>query len=427
MKVLTSERKGNTYTLEIEESQEEMSVAMNRAYKVLVKNAKIPGFRKGKVPRTIYEKHYGKDGIIKEAVVRVVNDAYSKAITDLDLDVVDSPKNIDIGEYKEEEPIRFKCEVDVKPEVTLGKYKGLKVKKESTDLDESAILAQMVQMRDSYAEYSVTEDSAKEDDIIRYNATATIDGNQYDMWSRENSGLQIGKQYLGEEFDNKMTGLKTGDKEEFSITYADDYANKDVAGKTVDFKIEVVEVRTKILPEITDEFVDKVTDSKTVEELREKIKTNLEDQAKKNSEEKLRSDLMDQILASAKMDIHDVMIEREIDHSLRYFDSNLRRSGSNLEYYLQITGKTMDEMRTDLRESASKRVKSTLILDAICEKENLTVEDPEIEEEIKKWSLPNINSIEDLKKQQLFSLESIRAAISERKAYDFVIENAKIS
>ena len=237
MKVLKSTRDKNTYTLEIEETQENFLKIVNKTFKRIVKEVKVPGFRKGKVSRAIFDKYYGKDYLVQEAMGDAINAAYSEAIAELDLKVIDYPKDINIETYDETKPIKFTCTVDVKPEIKLKKYKGIKVKKQSVEVEESVVQERIAQLSERYAEYNLTEDKAKKEDIVRCDVTATIDKRVYEHWSRNNFGVKLGLATFGEAFDTNVIGMKAGKEKTFKATFEDDFSNKDVSGKTVSFSV----------------------------------------------------------------------------------------------------------------------------------------------------------------------------------------------
>jgi trigger factor len=428
MKVLKSKREGNTYKLEIEAPIEKINSAMDVAFNKVVKHANIPGFRPGKVTRAIFEQHYGKGPIIQEALGTVINDCYFDAIKELDLHVIDSPKNIDLDDYKDNQPIKFRCEVDVKPIIKLGKYKGFKAKKEATTVSDEDLDNYIKGILDRYADFVLAERPVQKEDFLRLNIKAIIDGQQYDKWSRDEMGYMVGSKIYGEDFDKEVIGLEKDAKKDFSVNLAEDFMVKDIAGKKVDFSIEIKEIKEKKLPELTDEFIQKLSQDKTVDEFKANIRKSLEEQKKHNSEEKLKTDLMTQVIDDIKVEIPQIMIDKEIDNTLRYFDSTLRRSGSNLENYLQLTKKPIDEMRKELSSEAEKRVKTYLALEAIAEKEAFEVTEPEMDEEVKKWKIPNMGSFEEFKlKTKEYELENLKLVIKERKVYDFLIAQAKIS
>jgi trigger factor len=427
MRVLSSKRKGHTVSLEIEESTDNIEDAFTKAFKRLVKSSKIPGFRQGKAPRHVFEKHYGKKSIVNEAILDIVNDAYRNAIDELSLKVIDYPKNMDISEYQENAPLSFKCDVDVVPEVKLGKYKSLKVKKESADVSSDLVEQEINMLLEKYAEYKEVDRPAQDDDILRCNIKATFDDTVYAPWTRNNTAVRIGVGAHGKDFDTQLVGAEKGKTAKFEVSYEADHKLTDVAGKTVSFEIDIEGISEKQLPELDDAFAAKISEFKTATELREKIKTSMEEESVRKSEEKLKVDLLDIVVENIKVDVPEAMVTREIDNSIKHLESQVKQSGSSLENYLSMTGKSMDALRTDVGKDAEKRVKSDLALDAIAEKETITAETTDIEEEIGKWNMPEYKSVSDLEKDPRVDLENIKSIIRKRKTYDYLIDNAKIS
>ena len=216
MKVLKNKRKDYTVSLEIRTDVENMPDAMDKAFKNIVKDVKIQGFRKGKVPRGVFEKHYGKEVLIQDAVNFLVDDAYRDAIQELELKIVDYPKNIDVDQYVEGKDLTFKCEVDVEPEIKLGKYKGIKASKQPSTATDEKIQEEIDKALEQHAAYEEVEKESEDTDIIQMNMKASIDGEPYTPWTRENAGSRIGMANYGEAFDKEVIGLKKGDKKEFT-------------------------------------------------------------------------------------------------------------------------------------------------------------------------------------------------------------------
>ncbi|NQY74656.1 MAG: trigger factor [Candidatus Margulisbacteria bacterium] len=428
MKILKTKKSGYTTHLEIEESQEAIQVAMNLAFKKVAKSAKVPGFRPGKVTRTVFEKHYGQEPIIQEAVMDVVNKAYNKAVDELQLEVVDSPKNVDIGEYEKDKPIVFSCMVDVKPEVKLGKYKRIKVKKTPVDVTEEKVMENIHKSVDNHSQFVSVDRESQLNDILRFHCEAKHGDTVVDILSRQNMGLEVGKGMLGKEFDEQILGLKKEEKKSFDITFPGTYQQKEIAGKNLSFSIEIVDIQEKQLPELTDQLAAKVSDQKTVADLKESVKEKLLKSEQQESDTKLKQDIMDTIISGSKIDLPPAMIEREIDHLMNNLNSTLQRSGMTLDQYISITKKTESELRSDFEESAMNVSKSKLILEAIAKKEKMEVSESDMEAEIREWKIPDIETVSDLKnKMKQFNVDNLKMVLKERKAYDFLVSNAKIS
>lgn len=429
MKVLKNKRKGYTVSLEIEESHEAMEGALEQAFKKYRKQAQLPGFRKGKITRSMFEKHFGKEMLVDDALNNVVNDAYRKAIEELDLPIVDYPTDLNVGEYKENQPITFSLNVDVEPEVKLGKYKGVKVKVEQDTVSDEDVEKEIEATLDRFGEFDTTADSAKMQDILRFHMKATLEGEEYELWTRENAGCRLGLGSYGEAFDTELEGTNKEDKKQFSVTYPDDFQNTDVAGKKVDFEIQVLDIRRKTLPELTDEFVkEKLEDDvNTVAELKGNIRKKKEDELSQQNETKVREAVLDEVTDNAKMEVPKGMIEREIENNMRMLENQLRQSGLDLAKYAELMQKDLESMKEEMRPTAETRVKRGLAVKAICDKEKIEATDEDLNAEIEKWNSPKFKSIDDLKTNSPVPLDDLRASIAEEKTIKMLVSNAKIS
>jgi trigger factor len=424
MNILKQERQGNRYTLEIEAPHDTILGAMDGAFKKLSKQASVPGFRKGKVPRSTFEKMYGREGLIKEAVMDVVNNLYVKAVENLALEVIDYPQNLSVSDYKENEPITFKCEVDVRPAVTLGKYKGLGIKKETPAIADSDVQAAIDQSRSYYSEFVSTETPSKTGDILLCNVEASIDGAPLERWTRQNMGLELGRNTLGKDADTQLTGHAKGETLTFSVAYPQDSAQDDIAGKTVEFKVELVEVRTKQLPELNEEFVQKISQAKTVDEYTADVRKNLEKQKTEEAENTFYDAIADELLKGISIDVQPVLVEREMESSINEFENSLKRSQLNLEQFLRFSNKSFEDFKEGYRDSSLKKIKLEITLDAIAKQESITVEEADLIAEIKKWNIPNLAE-DDRIREHLAKINTteLTRVVGRRKAMDFVVEH----
>ncbi len=424
MNILKQERVGNRFSLEIETPHDAVISAMDSAYRKLSKKAKVPGFRPGKVPRPVFEKVYGRESLIQEAVMEVVNHSYAAAVENLQLEVIDYPQNLSVNEYKENEAVVFKCEVDVKPSVTLGKYKGLGIKKETVTVTDEDVENAITQTRQYYSEFGLTEDNCKEGDILLCNIEASVDGVALERWTRQNMGLELGRNTLGKDVDAQLADHKKGDKLSFSVAYPEDSAHSDIAGKSVAFNIEIAEVRTKKLPELTEEFVKKVSQANSVEEYKATLKTNLETQKQNETEDKFYEAIVDEIIKGITIDVQPVLVEREMESSVKNFEQSLKQSGLTLEQYLRFSNKSDADFKESYRESALKKIKTEISLDEIAKQENISVEDSDLISEIKKWNIPNLSEDDKIKDHlsKIDTTELVRV-VKRRKAMDLVVSH----
>jgi trigger factor len=428
MKILKSKIKNSKAYLTIEEEAEEINKAVEKAFQRLVRSAKVPGFRKGKVTQKIFEQYYGKQVLFDEAIKDVINDAYIKAINELDLQVIDYPKDLKFGELKEGAPFEFSCEVDIKPEVKLGKYKGIKIKKELVAVDEAKIEENFKRMQEHFAEYKPTEEDSEEGDIVRCNMEATLNSKIFEPWTKENIGVRLGMSDFGKGFDEQVIGLKTKDKKEFELKFEKDFAVVEVAGNEVSFKVEIAEVLKRSLPELTDEIVAKATKEqfKTINEYRDFLHKDLVARAKNEEDTKYQNKIIDEVTKNAKVDMQDILVEREIDYSLDNLENFLRRSGTDLNTYLQNIKKEKEDLRKEYREGAEQRVKTELVLDTIAAKEDLEANEQEIEEEVRAWYKGQVKNEKEFK-QKLKQVDKkyVASIIKRKKAVTFLMENVK--
>ena len=384
MKILKSKRKNNTIELEIEASVETIEEGLSRTFKQYVKSATIPGFRKGKAPRKVFEKHYGKEILLKEGISEAINIAYLKAIETEDLHVVDYPKNMNVGEYKDGKPIKFTCEVDVKPEIKCEKYKGIKVESESTEISKDLIEAQLKHLQNSKVNYEPVDRSVEKEDLLKVNVEATINGEPFSRWTKKNVGVGVGSSIFSENFDNQLIGKSINEDLSFSVDYPEDHYLKEVAGQTVNFNAVITEVKGKQAPELNDEFAKSVSEFKTLAELKDNIKTSLETQRKKEVEEKLNEAIITAIAEKNSFDIPEGMLTQEKNADKNYFESTLKQSGATIESYLAMTKQSNEDFENQLTTNATKRIKSQLILESIAKQESIEASDNEITEEIKR-------------------------------------------
>lgn len=429
MKILKNSKEKNIITLEVEEDFSSVSNAMDKAFKNLSKDVKIPGFRKGKVPRNIFEKYYGKDQILQNASSDVMNDLYPVIITETKIEPIDYPTNVEIVSIEEDKPFVFSLSIPVKPEIKLGKYKGIKIQKVDDSVSDEDIQKEIDTIRDKYAEFvEVTGRESKDEDFVSYDIKAVSGEEEIYQWTKEDSGTKIGTAMISEEFDKEITGIKIGDSKTFKLSFDDDYRMDFAKGKEVEFTVTMKEIREKKLPELDNELAKKVSDFETAEELKSDIKQKMEDFRKKDAQGKMREELMLQIIEKSEADIPEVMINREIDAMLKQFDYSLRNSGLNLEGYVKFSGKTMEDIKADYKDPAEKKVKSDLAIEKISQTEKIEVTNEDILEEAKKAAEQMKTDPQEFAETLSDDYkEYIKSYLSYEKTMQFLLDSAKIS
>jgi trigger factor len=428
MKILKQERRGDRHFLEIEASVATLNQSMDAAFQKLSKSAKIPGFRKGKVPRSLFEKHYGEGVLIQEGVSEAINTTYRQAIESLNLEVIDFPQNLKVtGEYEPYQPLVYSCEVDVLPEVKLGTYKGLSVKKEVAAVTDEALENRVAEILKYQSKYQVSTDPSKDGDILSLSIQATCEGQPYEAWSRQNKGVELGKSEMGEGFDAQLQGRQSGDELHFSISYPQDAPQTEVAGKTIDFHVTVTDVRVLIQPELNDEFVASFSEFKTVDEFKSDLRQKMQQQEEQALEEKFYQEVMETLLKEVEVDVQPILIQRQTDQHIEGIKQNLGNSGIKFEQYLAMINKTEADIRDEYKDQAKDHVKAELTLDAIAKAENFTVSEEEVLNEVKAWNIKSVGD-DEAKLRQFVSrinTQPLTERLLRRKAMQCIIDNLK--
>ena len=288
------------------------------------------------------------------------------------------------------------------------------------------IQAQLQQLQNSAVEYKVVERDVQKEDLLKANVEATIDGEGFSKWTKENVGVGVGTSIFSEKFDDNLVGKKANEELSFSVDYDKEYHLKDVAGKKVDFKVVVTEVKEKFVPEVTDELVSKLTQYKTAAELKENIQKSLEDQRKNEVDEKLKTDLIDSIIDKTSFDIPESMLKYELEQDKAYFAATIKQSGGTIETYLKMTQQSEEDFNKQLMTNTEKRVKQQLVIEAIEKKEGITADDKDIKEEIQRMKPEATTDEKIAEERQKINENGLTQMIKQKKVFDFLIEHAKI-
>ncbi|MEN6567703.1 MAG: trigger factor [Veillonellales bacterium] len=382
MKVTTARIDKHKVVLEMEIPQTEVAKAMDKAYHKLAGKINIPGFRKGKVPRKILEMRVGKPALLDEAFEIIAPEAYGQALAEQKLEPVSRPE-IDVVTLEEDKPLVFKATVTVKPDVTLGDYKGLKITKAAVEVTDEQVDAELGNMRNRQAKMVVVEDAAlANDDFAIIDFEGFIDGVAFKGGEGKSYPLQLGSGSFIPGFEEQLIGAKAGEEREVKVTFPEEYHAADLAGKEAVFKVKIQDVKRKELPELDDDFAKDVSEFATVEELKNDIKNKLEKAAAEKSERDFRNDAIKQAVENAAVDIPDVMIETRINNMINDMDINLQSRGMKLEQYLEYAKMDLETLRKNYRESAAINVKTDLVLEAIVKAEALEPAKEDIQGEI---------------------------------------------
>ena len=387
----------NMAKLTIEVSAEELEKALQGAYNKQKKNISIPGFRKGKVPRQMIEKMYGPEVFYDDAANQLIPEAYGKVYDEEDLEIVSQPK-IDIVQIEKGKPFIFTAEVALKPEVTLGEYKGLKVEKISNRVTQKEIDAKLAEEQEKNARtVSVTDRPVQDKDEVVLDFEGFVDGVAFEGGKGEKYPLTIGSGSFITGFEAKLIGANLEEEKEVRVTFPEEYHAKDLAGKDAVFKCTVHEIKVKELPELDDEFASDVSEFETLDAFKADIKAKIKEQKIAEGKRKQEDKAVEEAVANAQMDIPDAMIDTEVRQMANDFAQRLQQQGLTMDQYFQFTGMTAEKMLEEMRPQAEKSIKTRLVLEAIVKAENIEVSDERVEEELTKMAEAYQMEVEKLK------------------------------
>ncbi|HIV75483.1 MAG TPA: trigger factor [Candidatus Pseudogracilibacillus intestinigallinarum] len=418
-------KEGNEGVLTITVPAERFETALDQAFKKVVKDVNIPGFRKGKVPRPIFEQRFGVESLYQDAIDIVLPSAYSEAVEQTDIFPVDQP-SIDIDEIERGKDLVFVCEVTVKPEVKLGDYKGLEVDVEEEEVTEEHVTYELEALQESHAELVVKEEgTVEEGDTAVIDFEGFIGDEPFEGGKGENHPLEIGSGQFIPGFEEELIGKETGETE-VNVTFPEDYHAKELAGKEATFKVTIHEIKEKELPALDDEFAKDVDEEvESLEALKEKKREELLNERKQAAENKKREQLIEQVTENAEIDIPEAMVQTELDQMLNEFEQRLQMQGMNLETYFQFSGQTEEQLKEQMATDAQLRVKTNLVLEAVLEAEHIEVEEADIEAE-----LENMASMYNLEKDQIIGMlggntNLLKEDLKIKKAIDFIVDESK--
>ncbi|MCP2035100.1 trigger factor [Planomicrobium sp. HSC-17F08] len=420
-------QEGNTGTLTVEVPAEEVNAGLDKAFKKVVKEINVPGFRKGKMPRQMFEQRFGVESLYQDALDFILPDAYANAVEEAGLNPVDRPE-IDIVTLEKGQPLVFTAKVTVKPEVQLGEYKGLEVSQPATDVTDEEIENQLKENQERFAELAVKEDEAiVEGDTAVIDFEGFVDGEAFEGGKGESYSLEIGSNSFIPGFEEQLVGAKTGEEKDVEVTFPEEYHAAELAGKAATFKVKVNEVKSKELPELDDEFAKEIDpEVESLEALRTKMKETLAEQKKANADAALRDELVQKAAENATIDLPHAMIHTEMDRMMQEFEQRLTQQGMNLDLYYQFSGQDEEALRAQMHDDAETRVRVSLVLEAIAAAENMEVTSEDIDKELEKMSGQFNMDIEQIK-TALGGTEMLENDIRMQNTVEFLVENANIT
>ncbi|MBH1940480.1 trigger factor [Mobilitalea sibirica] len=416
----------NMAKLTIEASAEEFEKAMEKAYLKNRSKINVQGFRKGKAPRAMIEKMYGASIFYEDAANEIIPDAYEKAAIESGLDIVSRPE-IDVVQIEKGKPFIFTAEVAVKPEVSLGKYKGIKVEKKAITVTEDEIMAQINKELDQNSRMVTVDDRpVKDGDITVIDFEGFVDGVAFEGGKGEDYSLTIGSHSFIDNFEEQLIGKSIGEEVEVNVTFPEEYQAKELAGKPALFKVTVKEIKVKELPELDDDFAQDVSEFDTLDEYKESIKATIMENKEKENKTAKENEIVDKIIEGSTMDIPEPMISAQVNQMAEDFAQRMKYQGLTIEQYFQFTGMDSKKFFESLRPQAVKRIQSRLVLEAIAKAENIEVSEEDIEKEL--TQMASMYKMEADKLKELIGekeKEQIKEDIAVQKAVDFVLAESK--
>jgi trigger factor len=419
----------NQGVLEVEVDAEEVAKALDQAFKKVVKKVNVPGFRRGKVPRRIFEAKFGVEALYQDALDILLSPNYAQAVEETGIEPVAQPE-VDIEQMEKGKPLIFKATVIVKPEVELGQYKGLEVTVTKHEVTAQDVEDELKRMQERHAEMVVLD----ENQPIERGDTAIIDfegfqnGEAFEGGQGENYSLEIGSNTFIPGFEDQLIGMKKGEEKEIQVTFPEAYHVENLAGKEAVFKVKVNDIKRKQLPALDDEFAKDVSEFDTLEELKQDVENRLKEDAEHTKKHEIENNVLEKVAENATIDIPQPMLDHEIDHMVQDFARQIQMQGLNLELYLQFSGLDEAGLREQFKENAEKRVRIQLVLEKVGQVEDIKASDEEVEAELNHLAEMYNRPVDEIR--QLFTaqdnLEQVARDVQTRKTVEFLVENNTI-
>ncbi len=414
--------------LEIEVAAPEVDTALARAYRKVVKKVNLPGFRKGKVPRHILETRFGPEILHEEALEILVPAAYEEALKEADIDPISHP-DFELIQVEEGKALLFNAVVEVLPPVKLGEYKGLAAEQEEAEIDDLQIDHHFFMLREQNARLVPRETGpAKQGDLVSIDFKGFVDDEPFEGGEAENYSLELGSKSFIPGFEEQLVGVNPDEEVEVKVKFPDSYRKDDVAGKDAIFKVVIKQIKEKQLPDLNDDFVKEISEFETLEEMKADLREKLFKNAEEQSKARLEESLIEKVSAVSTVEPPAILVDRQIDRMIGDLESYLRYQGMGIDQFVELSGKSKEDMREERREEARKRAKANLVLDAIAKKEGFTIEDSELEAKIKEIAESynddpeRIREILEKQGRLPVMLEEMRI----RRAIDLIVAEAKI-
>ncbi len=418
-------KEGNEGLLKVTVPAEKLDKALDQAFKKVVKQINVPGFRKGKVPRPIFEQRFGVEALYQDAVDILLPEAYGEAIDETGINPVAQPE-INVTQIEKGKDFEFEATVTVEPEVQLGDYKGLEIEKQESELTDEELQEAIDHSLGHLADMVVKEDGAVENgDTVNIDFDGYVDGEQFEGGQADGYDLEIGSGSFIPGFEDQLVGLKTGEEKDVVVTFPEEYHAEELSGKEATFKTKVNEIKYKDVPELDDEVANELdSEANSVDEYKENLRKRLSEQKATEAENVEKEEAINKATENTTIDIPQAMIDTELDRMVQEFGQRIQQQGLDLQTYFQISGQDESQLREQMKDDAEQRVKTNLTLTAIAEKESIEATDEDIDKELEKMSKQFNISVEDIK-NTLGNTDIIKNDVRIQKVIDLLRDNAK--
>ena len=428
MSVQVEKLEKNMAKLTVEVSAEDFKAAIKKAFNKNKNRFAIPGFRKGKAPQAMIEKMYGEGVFYEDAADEAINASYAEAMKESGLDIVSRPE-VTIEKIGKDEPFVYSALVAVKPEVTLGQYKGVEVEKADASVSAEDVEAELKKVQEQNARLLTVEDRGVEDgDQTVIDFEGFVDGKGFEGGKAEDYPLTIGSHSFIDTFEEQLIGKKIGEECEVNVTFPTEYHAADLAGKPATFKVTVKEIKVKELPELNDEFASKVSEFDTLDEYKKDVEKKLAEKKEIEANSKNEDAVVAKVVENATMEIPDKMIDAQAENMVQDMARRMQSQGLSLDMYLKYTGMTVEQMKEQARPDAEKRIRTRLVLEAVAKAENIQISDEKVDEEVAKMAEAYKMEVEKLKSYMSESdVKQMKEDLAVQQAVDLLVAEAKLA
>ncbi len=428
MKASWEKLENNQGVISVEVEAEQVNVALNKAFKKVVGKVNVPGFRKGKVPRQIFEAKFGVESLYQDAIDILLPEVYVEALKETKVEPIDRPE-IDIEEFAKGENFKFTAKVQLKPEAKLGEYKGIEIPETEVTVTSEEIEQELKTMQQRHAELVVLEEGVAENgDTAIIDFEGFLNEVPFEGGKAENHSLELGSGSFIPGFEDQVIGMGKADEKDIQVTFPAEYQSEELAGKEVVFKVKLHEIKRKNLPELDDEFAKDVSEFETLDEYKQDIEKTMKEKKEQSNKSAQENAVVDKATEAAEVEVPQVMIESETDQMLQDFANRLRMQGMNLDSYYQFSGQDESALKEQMKVDAKKRVKQNLVLEAIAKEESIDVTEDEINEELAKMAEMYKKTTEELKELLTANgnIDGLEKDLMMRKTVQFLVEQAKV-